>query len=311
MLRRDRSLDEIAAAGVWGAVLDGAVDDVDVGAMVAALALTGETREELAGLQRAARERLAPWRAAPRSRAIAIPAYGVMRGESLLVALLATLLPRFDVPVLVHGVLDSPRGADAARLLRALGLMPCVSLEGAEASIAARGAAFVPARVFAPALAAIMALRARMGFANSAHLVAQALDPTGGRAVRMTFCAEGEACERYRLLAAAARGDSIALTWPAGSSPANLFVRPRIEWLREAAAQLLFEADLPDPRPAQAPPGEGEAEARWITRVARGEIAVPPPALHLIAACLHAVGGAPDLSRAKAAAAIQAGRLAA
>ena len=60
LLQRDR-LDEDEAARLWSAILDGAIDDVEVGAVVAALALRGETREELLGLHRAARDRLTHW----------------------------------------------------------------------------------------------------------------------------------------------------------------------------------------------------------------------------------------------------------
>jgi anthranilate phosphoribosyltransferase len=59
------------------------------------------------------------------------------------------------------------------------------------------------------------------------------------------------------------------------------------------------------------PPDDAHGMARWIERVTTGAIPVPVPALSLVAACLYAVGEAPDLAQAKAIAAIHAGRLAA
>ena len=312
LLQRDGSLDAQAAASLWGAALDGAMDDLDLGALVAALALTAETREEAAGLLRAARSRTLPWHPPLRGRALAIPAYGLAPGEASLVALLAMLLPRFGVPVVVHGVLDSPCGASAAQLLRELGVLPCASLEGAAASLDARGAAFLPLQLFSPALAAMVALRTRLGFVNSAHRVAQALDPTGGAAVRVALCAEDPAGARCAaLLRGPGEGDALVLTWPAGAPTFHLLVRPRIELARGESAELLFAADAFDARPGHVVPLQPHAAARWIERVVRGEAPVPAPALNLVAACLYAIGWEADLSRAKAAAAVQAGRLAA
>ena len=311
LLQRDGSLDEAATRALWGAALDGALDEVDLGAMLAALALTGETRDELVGLMRAAQERTLAWSPVLRGRAVAIPAYGLAPDEARVVALLACLLPRFDVPVVVHGVLDSPCGASSAQLLRELGVMPCASLEGAAGDLAKGGVAFLPLQVFCPGLAALVALRARLGFINSAHLVAQAIDPTGGAAVRVTLCAQGHPCERFERLGPHAGGEALALTWPAGCAPFHLWVRPRIALLRGGSEERLFEADCPDHRVPAVLPEEAFAAARWIERVVRGEVPVPAAALNLVAACLYAIGRAPDFSRAKATAAVQAGRLAA
>lgn len=121
-------LDEDAAARLWGAILDDAVDDIEIGATVAALAVSGETREELMGLYSAVRARLTHWSPAIAGMAISIPAYGLVPGESLIVSLAAALLRRFDVPVVIHGVLDSPCGVSSACVLRELGILPCASL---------------------------------------------------------------------------------------------------------------------------------------------------------------------------------------
>src|SRR6266851_4195978 len=55
ILRRARSgepgLDAAAAERLWGAILDDALDAVEVGAILGALSALGETFEELVGLQ--------------------------------------------------------------------------------------------------------------------------------------------------------------------------------------------------------------------------------------------------------------------
>jgi anthranilate phosphoribosyltransferase len=311
LLLRDR-LDEDEAARLWSAILDGAVDDVEVGAVVAALALRGETREELLGLHRAARDRLTQWSPAFAGQAISIPAYGLVAGESLIVTLAAALLRKFGLPVIIHGVLDSPCGVASAYVLRELGILPCGSFAQADANLREEGVAFLPVQLLSPAFAALIALRGRLGVENSAHIVAQALDPSHGSATRITFCVQGTLSERYASMGLDVEGDSVALTWLDGRSPLTLSIRPRIERIRSGAAEPLFEADGQETRTAlAAPPEDAQGIARWIERVTGGEVTIPVPALNLAAACLYAVGQAPDFTQAKAIAAFHAGRLAA
>ncbi len=235
-----------------------------------------------------------------------------MAGESLIVSLAAALLQKFGLPVIVHGVLDSPCGVSSVSVLRELGILPCASLAQVDDNLRAEGLAFVPVQLLSPAFAGLIALRGRLGIENAAHLVAQAIDPTQGRATRLTFRVQGTVSERYEVLDAEAEGDSVALAWLAGRSPANLAIRPRIERVRGESRELLFEADSQETRTALlSPPDDASGIARWIERVTHGEVPVPVPALNLAAACLYAVGCAPDFSQAKAIAAINAGRLAA
>jgi anthranilate phosphoribosyltransferase len=304
-LLQRRPLEGEAMERVWGAILDDALDDIEVGAVIGALAAAGETRDELMGLYRATQERMSSWSPAVPVRAVAIPAYGLTPGESLLAALAAVLLRRFEIPVVVHGILDSPCGISAARILRELDVLPCASFAQADADLRAGGIAFIPAQLLSARFASLIALRGRLGIENSAHLVAQALDPTRGAATRLAFCVAGTRSERVDALACETRGEFVALSWPAGRSPMNLSTRPRIESIREGARELLFEADPQEMRAAVAlPPDDAQGIARWIQRVASGVTPVPVPAVNVIAACLYATGRAADLSEAKAITAI-------
>jgi anthranilate phosphoribosyltransferase len=312
MLQRDGSspVDEGAAARLWGAILDGSLEGVEIGAVVAALAVAGETREEIAGLHRAAQERVAHWSPAAGSRAVAIPAYGLVPGEALIASLAAALLREFGVPVIVHGILDSPCGISSAYVLRELGILPCASFAQADEKLAADRIAFLPVQLLSPPFAEILALRGRLGIENTAHLVAQAIDPTRGVATRLSFSVAGTRSARFDTFVEDLDGNCVALAWGAGRSPLNLSVRPRIERVHDGDRELLFEADAQETRSAiPVPPEDAQGIARWIQRVTSGAVAIPVPALNLVAACLYAVGQAPDISQAKAIAAVNAGRL--
>lgn len=309
----DSALDEVSAARLWGAIFDGSLDQLEIGAVMAALIVAGESREELLGLHRAAAERLVHWSPPGlATRAVAIPAYGLVPGEALIVTMTAALLRRFEIPVIIHGVLDSRCGVSSASVLRALGVLPCANFAQAVEQLRNAGVAFLPVQLFCPAFAALLALRARLGVENSAHLVAQALDPAHGGATRLRFSVAGTRSERFETLGLVVEGDFLTLTWPAGRSPLNLTIRPRIERVCDGARELLFEADVWEMPSASAPPtDDAHSVAQWIERVVGGASAAPVPAVNLVAACLYAVGRAPDFSQAKAMASLRAGRLAA
>ena len=296
-------LDLEDACRLWAALLDGALDDVEVGAVVAALAVAGETGAELAGLQRAAQARLARWGAASCDGLVSIPAYGRFAGEAAIVALAAALLRRFDLRVIVHGVLDAPCGVSCASVLRELGVMPCASLQQAEADVATHAIAFVPMQLVSPAFARLLALRSHLGIENCAHRVAQLLDPTHGQALRVLLDVAG-AC------GAMDEDPALLLTWAGAQPPCTFALRPRIERVQGARRERLFEADSQE---LAAPPLPDDAArlAAIVRDITTGRAPVPVAALNLVAACLYASGRAPDLARAKAAAAVAGGRLAA
>ncbi len=305
-------LDADEAQRLWGAILDESMDDVELGAVVAGIAARGETHEELLGLHRAVTERLAPWSPPLEARAIAIPAYGAVEGEARLAALAASLLRRFGIPVVIHGTLDSPRGISAARVLREIGILPCATLAQVDHEIVERHVAFVPVQLLAPSFAALLALRGRLGIENSAHRVAQALDPTRADAIRLGFCVGPESRGRLVGLAAATGGQHLALEWPRDDLSRHLTVRPCIEHVHGGRVTRLFEADPVDSRnPLADLDVDAAGIVRWIEAVMRGEMPLPVPVVNLVAGCLHAVGDACDLSRAKALAALHAARLAA
>ena len=301
------------AQRLFGAVLDDAVPDIEMGALLASLALAGESTDELVGLQRALVDRSARWSPELTRRPIAIPLYGLFPGEVILAALLAMFLRRFEVPVIIHGPLDAPLGPSAAVLLRELGVLPCTCVSQAEVQLASRGIVFVPAQLLSTAFASMLALRARLGTPNAAHFAAQAIDPGGTGAVRIGMSIAATTTDRLRGLHRAVEGDALVLAWPAGKSPANLAFRPRITRVRDGVSEPLFDAEAAEhacgiPVSALEDPA---GAARWIRAVVTRSAPVPVPLVNLAAACIYATGLTSDFAQAKAITALHAGRLAA
>ena len=109
---RDLPFDE--AKKLFGAMLDGGVPDLELGALLIALRFKTESLTELLGFYTALDERIAQLKApaaaggipgGARLRPVIIPSYNGARRQANLMPLLVMLLKRLQIPVLVHGVL--------------------------------------------------------------------------------------------------------------------------------------------------------------------------------------------------------------
>jgi anthranilate phosphoribosyltransferase len=277
---------------------------------VTGLSAAGETVEELLGLHRALADRTA--RLAPENgpRAVSIPVYGLAPGEAAFAALLALFLRRFDVPVVLHGSLESAGEPSAAVLLRELDVLPSTSTAEAERRLRSDGIAFMPVQLLSPPFAAILALRARLGTSNAAHLAAMAIDPLAMGAVRLVSVVPATPTAGLQPFISATEGDALVVTWPEGESPANLALRPRIDWLADGVLTPACESEAARRPPLAMPAAPAEAAA-WIREVIARRTPAPDPVMKLAAVCIHASGAAPDITQAKAVVALQSGRLAA
>ncbi|MBH9578820.1 DNA-binding protein YbiB [Inhella proteolytica] len=195
--RGARDLDRAQAAALFGAMLDGQVEDLQLGAIVLALRVKGESVEELLGFAEALQARTQRLTPPPGPRLVLLPALNGVRKLLNLMPLLAQHLANRGVPVLIHGRSDfgAARGA-TFELLQALGHPLCAHPAAAEAALAQQRLAVLPTAALAPGLDALMALRPRLGLRNSAHTLVKLLDPAPGRSVRVVAVTHGDFLDR-------------------------------------------------------------------------------------------------------------------
>jgi anthranilate phosphoribosyltransferase len=290
------------AERLFGAMLDGAVPPLELGAALAALRRKRESSAELTGFARALAARTLPVHLPPGApRCAVIPSYAGVAHPASLMPLLALMLARHGVPVLIHGHLGAPRPPSLA-VLHELGVMPSTSLAAAQSELAGRGLAVLATELLAPGLDSLLALRERLPWRSSAHLAAKLLDPCPGRSVRMVCTADSDLVDTMRQALRELSADALLMRTPGDEASANPMRRPRIEHFRQGQGEVLFEAEIASTAPAwPAPnPGDPRAMAEWIVAVLDGRRAAPQPLLNQLAACLCACGRTPDLHRAKA-----------
>jgi len=288
-----RSMPREDARTLYGAMLDGRVSDLELGGILLAMRIKGESVEEIAGFMDAVESSFVPLPApSARFAPVLIPSYNGSRKLANLTPLLALLLAREGVPVLVHGVLQDPGRVTTAEILAELGVLPAASAGEMQAAFAERRPCFMAVETFAPKLARQLSLRSILGVRNSAHTLVKILQPFEGPALRLVSYTHPEYLTMlsayFRGAAPAGRGDAFLMRGTEGETVANANRAQQIDWFHAGEQTLLAERDAPTDEVAAAPEGrDAPATADWILRALRGEQPVPQPIAAQAAHCLR------------------------
>lgn len=307
----ERELSEGQAHNLLAALLDHGVPELEIGALLAMLAARPLAATEMAGLRRAAQERVNRLPLPPiagAARPVVIPSYGGALHHPNLMPLVALALAGFGIPTLVHGTLDSDTGVPSSQVFRALGVLPCASAGEAQRALEERHIAFIPTTLIAPALRQLIALRARLGAANCAQLVAGLLDPFDGKALKLVPASNVATRDSFAAVFAGHDEHALLFVGTEGEAYPTPRQRPAIEYVRSQVRERLFDAE-PSPLPeraSQLPDGvDAKGTARWIERALDGAVALPQPIVNLLACCLYAAGYTEDFSQSKAIVAVR------
>ena len=288
-----RSMARDDARHLYGAMLDGRVSDLELGAILLAMRIKGESVEEIAGFMDAAEGSFAPLPAPAGPYApVLIPSYNGARKLANLTPLLALLLAREGVPVLIHGVQQDLGRVTTAEILAEMGIGPIASTADMLDAFADRKPCFMPIETLAPRLAHQLSLRRILGVRNSTHTLVKILQPFEGPALRLVSYTHPEyltmLSEYFRTAAPAGRGDAFLMRGTEGETVANANRAQQIDWFHAGEQTLLAERDAPTDELAPAPEGrDAPATADWILRALRGEQPVPPPIAAQVGHCLR------------------------
>ena len=275
-----RALSREDTYALYHAMLDGRVSDLELGAVLLAYRLKGETADELAAMLAAAQASNAPLRV---GGAVSIPSYNGARKQPNLVPLLALLLAREGVPTLVHGVTEDPGRVTSAEIFACLGIPACMSHPQIETALTERHLAFAPIEVLAPKLARLLALRRVMGVRNSTHTLVKILQPfapAGLRLVNYTHPSYRDSlAELFLSHPEAAAGGALLARGTEGEAVADTRRQVQIDWLHDGVAETLMspERASPDEAGPELPAArDADTTARWIESVLAGAAPVPP-----------------------------------
>ncbi|MCC2960842.1 DNA-binding protein YbiB [Massilia sp. IC2-278] len=289
-----RSMSREDAASLYGAMLDGRVSDLELGGILLAMRIKGESVEELAGFMDAAERSFAPLPSPAGEYApVLIPSYNGARKLANLTPLLALLLAREGMPTLVHGVRTDPGRVTTAEILGEMGLAEAGSSADVQDAFAARRPAFMPIETLAPALAHQLSLRRILGVRNSTHTIVKILQPFEGPALRLVSYTHPEYLETlgeyFTTAAPHERGDAFLMRGTEGETVANPHRAQQIDWFHAGTRTVLVERDAPTDDLSQVPEArDAAATASWIAAALRGEVPVPRSILNQVAECVRA-----------------------
>jgi anthranilate phosphoribosyltransferase len=279
------------AQSLFTAMLGGLVPDLQLGAILIALRVKGESLAELAGFAAACE---ASYNHLPAltdgAVPVVIPSYNGARQLPNLVPLLALLLAREGVPVFIHGVTRDPGRITTREVLDALGIPASITPAEARARLATTRLAFMPIEVMAPEIASMLGLRAVLGVRNSAHTLAKMLQPFAGPAVRIVSVTHPDYLTLMRDYFTRHDTGALALRGAEGEAVAHPRREPTIDWLHDGHA-VTWKEEAGTERAAPELPESRDAvtTARWIESVLAGNTPVPAAIEHQIACCRRAV----------------------
>ncbi|HWW08126.1 DNA-binding protein YbiB [Collimonas sp.] len=288
-----RSLSRNDAHDLYAAMLDGRVSDLELGGILLAMRIKGESVEEIAGFLEAAEASFPqiPLTNSSVYAPVVIPSYNGARHMANLTPLLAMLLAREGVPVLLHGVLTDPGRVTSAEILQALGQPICASIEQAQQCFAQRLPAFMPIDALAPKMARLLAMRRILGVRNSTHTLVKIMQPFVVPALRLSSYTHPEYLTMltayFKTAAAAERGDIFLMRGTEGETVANARKAQKIDWLHAGTQTTLIEKqNIADEMPAL--PGQRDAAttASWIQQALAQPELIPKPIAGQLEQCL-------------------------
>lgn len=287
-----RSMTRDDAHDLYQAMLDGRVSDLELGGILLAMRIKGESVPEIAGFLDAAEASFAPLSAPPGQYApIVIPSYNGARKMANLTPLLAMLLAREGVPVLVHGVAHDLGRVATAEVFAQLGVTAARDHAEVEEALAQGHVGFITIDALAPRLAHMLSLRRILGVRNSTHTLVKIMQPFVGPALRLVSYTHPEYLEMlaefFTTEALHERGDAFLMRGTEGETVANANKAQQIDWFHGGLRTMLVpKQTMVQELPSLPQERDAATTAAWIARVLAGELPVPELIAEQVAQCL-------------------------
>lgn len=287
-----RSLSREDACALYAAMLDSRVTDLEMGGIMLAMRIKGETVAEIAGFLDAAETSFERVPAPDGEYApIVIPSYNGSRQMPNLTPLLAMLLAREGVPVLIHGMVKDPGRVTTAEILQEMDVTIAQDLAQVNALFSRRLPAFITIDTLAPKMSRLLAMRRVLGLRNSTHTLVKIMQPFAVPALQLTSYTHPEYLEMlsgyFSSAAPPERGDAFLMRGTEGETVANAKRAQQIEWFHANKRTTLVEKQAPvDEMPPLPEASDAATTARWIEAALRGQYPVPAPIVQQVDHCL-------------------------
>ena len=294
-----RSLTREEMQRLYGAMLDGELADLELGGLLIAFRMKGESLDEIAGALAALQARIAPVPIDPNRPVVSIPSYNGARNSANLTPLLGALLADAGVQVIIHGVRSDPNRITTCEVFQAMGHSPAASISDAGLALERGNPAFVPIDVLSPAFARMLQLRERLGVRHVGHTLAKLIAPVDvgrhgiDRCVRLMSFTHPEFNRLQHAVMEELGARAVVMRGSEGEAVAGTKRMVQVDWIEGGQTRMLAPVDArPMGRPVMLPPARDPvATAAWIQAARSGEQPVPENVARQVALILGAIEG--------------------
>lgn len=285
-----RDISAELAETLFSDMLAGRIPELELGGILIALRIKGESEQEMLGFYRAMQQHSANLTLpTDMPMPIVIPSYNGARKQANLTPLLAILLAREGVPVLVHGVSQDPGRVTSAEIFQELGITPTRDLQNIDWKTG--NPAFICVEDLAPEMHQVLSLRWRMGVRNSAHTLIKMINPFAGDALRLASVSHPEYIQRMAGLFNQTSSTALLLHGTEGEAYANPLRCPQMHLCREGEMSTLVTREMGEgDKPELAEAKSIEETVRWTKSCLSGDIQIPLSIRLQLEACLSVVG---------------------
>ncbi|CNI34422.1 DNA-binding protein YbiB [Yersinia pekkanenii] len=295
-----RDLDLPTAYELYKAMLAGQVPALELGGILIAFRIKGESEQEILGFYQAMQEQVIPLHA-PKNRPlpVVIPSYNGARKQANLTPLLALLLSRLGLPVVVHGVTEDSSRVTSAEIFQQLNIPWSLSAADAQQRLESGLPVFIPVSVLSAQLDQQLQQRWRMGVRNSSHTLAKLATPfIHDSALRLASVSHPEYMQKVGGFFQAISAPALLQQGTEGEVYANPSRCPAIHYISGGEQQILLGSQ-PGPSEQALPLSKDAAiTAGWIERCLAGEFPIPDSIQKQLACCLVAAGRADSVEQA-------------
>ncbi len=287
-----RDLDQDTACELYKAMLTGQVPALELGAILIAFRIKGESEQEILGFYQAMQQQVMPLRApAGRPLPVVIPSYNGARKQANLTPLLALLLSRLGLPVVVHGVTEDSSRVTSAEIFQQLDIPWSHNSAEAQQRLDNGLPVFIPVSALSAQLDEQLQQRWRMGVRNSSHTLAKLATPfIHDQALRLASVSHPEYMQKVGGFFQAINAPALLQQGTEGGVYANPLRCPPIHYINNGEQQILLDRQ-PEPGELELPSSKDAAiTARWIKDCLAGVLPIPDSIQKQLACCLVAVG---------------------
>ncbi|WP_145498321.1 DNA-binding protein YbiB [Yersinia bercovieri] len=295
-----RDLDQPTAYELYKAMLAEQVPALELGGILIAFRIKGESEQEILGFYQAMQEQVMTLRApAGHPLPVVIPSYNGARKQANLTPLLALLLSRLGLPVVVHGVTEDSSRVTSAEIFQQLNIPWSLTAAEAQQRLDSGLPVFIPVSALSAPLDNQLQQRWRMGVRNSSHTLAKLATPfIHDEALRLASVSHPEYMQKVGGFFQAINAPALLQQGTEGEVYASPLRSSPIHYINGGEQQILLDRQ-PELTESELPASkEAAVTAGWIERCLAGEVPIPDAIQKQLACCLVAAGRADSVEQA-------------